>query len=632
MSFHVYSEDEESPTNPDPSPRTELLSPSSPTREEPDRRSRRSQRSQRGPSERFRRQREEAYASVSARQLLSLLVEKEYEASKLRKGLHRAFDRVEGEAQRVAEAERVTQETLNHFRAVNEGRIAAERALAKTHEELGLWKFQFEHVQRELARAQDVVKLLERQLEDAEESGCQGARGCETAERAAGGQETWVPDWLSPGARGQGDLEIEDSGSYSYSYTAPQRGRNELGLGGSVSQLLRDVNTSPVLRMPQMPPTHSHPAQPPDPPPPLPARQTEYIPRSLPPSLPPSPNIPPSPTSHRRQSSTLRRNHNHNGAVVLRRLDNNRNRKTIMLIRPRPVHLLMHHHPSQNSSISSHYIYITVPPPQFSQQHAEPNNLNDTNGPAHRRPVSLAPSASASAAHRPVSQTPTTPRLLRAGPARSRSTSTSSPATRSTTPCRTTISPWRGTGAITLPPPWQLSPAMSEAALPQSGYGSRRGRRRGRSRGITGTAVGSMGSRAGRARRMGMGMGRHKGKGKARRSRGSVTGRSNAGSTAGRHTRQASLDSRLAARKLAGGGEYAPDLRAIREVDASPGGQSQRARSMRVPSAESLVPPPVPAKDRKQIIADELRYSDPDLPDSWRREGAADVSLLPLLC
>ncbi|KAJ7312384.1 hypothetical protein DFH08DRAFT_756384, partial [Mycena albidolilacea] len=338
MSFHVYSEDEESPVLQEyvnetiarqtqtPSPRTELLSPSSPTREEPDRRSRRSQRSQRGPSERFRRQREEAYAGVSARQLLSLLVEKEYEASKLRKGLHRAFDRVEGEAQRVAEAERVTQETLNHFRAVNEGRIAAERALAKTNEELGLWKFQFEHVQRELARAQDVVKLLERQLEDAEKAAAkaraaarqlnelrvvndaleEGRRlGFQTGYRQ-GQEDRAFAHGTTPGDTHQ-DLEIEDSGSYSYSYTAPQRGRNELGLGGSVSQLLRDVNTSPapvirspeVLRMPQMPPTHSHPAQPPDPPPsmpvpismpsPLPARQTEYIPRSLPPSLPPSP-------------------------------------------------------------------------------------------------------------------------------------------------------------------------------------------------------------------------------------------------------------------------------------------------------------------------------------------------------
>ncbi|KAJ7918658.1 hypothetical protein B0H13DRAFT_1568622, partial [Mycena leptocephala] len=104
----------------------------------------------------------------SLKDLLSLLIEKEYESSKLRKALHRAFDRFEAEAMRVAEAEHVTRETLNQFRAATESRIAAERALGKTNEELRLWKFQFDHAQGEVARAQEVVRLVERQREDAE--------------------------------------------------------------------------------------------------------------------------------------------------------------------------------------------------------------------------------------------------------------------------------------------------------------------------------------------------------------------------------------------------------------------------------------------------------------------------------
>ncbi|KAJ7020604.1 hypothetical protein C8F04DRAFT_971888, partial [Mycena alexandri] len=150
-----------------PSPRTELLSPTSPSRGLPGDVDR-LRHSQRGPSERYRRQREQAYANVSSRQLLSLLIEKEYESSKLRKALHKAFNRFEAEAVRVVEAERVTEETLHQFRIVNEAKIAAERALGKTNEELRLWKFQFDHAQREIARAQDVVQLVERQRDDAE--------------------------------------------------------------------------------------------------------------------------------------------------------------------------------------------------------------------------------------------------------------------------------------------------------------------------------------------------------------------------------------------------------------------------------------------------------------------------------
>ncbi|KAJ7918659.1 hypothetical protein B0H13DRAFT_1992396 [Mycena leptocephala] len=120
---------------------------------------------------------------------------------------------------------------------------------------------------------------------------------------------------------------------------------------------------------------------------------------------------------------------------------------------------------------------------------------------------------------------------------------------------------------------------------------------------------------------------------------GSATGRSAAGSatgrsTTGRHTRQASLDSRLSAKNQKLAAEYGTDLGAIREDARSVrsgkgyGEGSQRARSMRAPSTESLVPPPLPEKDarhRKQLIADELRYSDPDLAESWRRDAAANA-------
>ncbi|KAJ7509762.1 hypothetical protein B0H11DRAFT_1702654, partial [Mycena galericulata] len=177
-----------------PSPRTELLSPTSPRvlQGEIDR----VRRSRRGPSDRYRRQREQTYANASSRQLLSLLIEKEYESSKLRKALNKAFDRFEAEAIRASEAERVTQETLNQFRAINEGKVAAERALARTSEELRLWKFQFEHAQSEISRAQGVVQLVERQRDDAEHA---AAKARDAARRL--NEQRLVSDALEEGRR-----------------------------------------------------------------------------------------------------------------------------------------------------------------------------------------------------------------------------------------------------------------------------------------------------------------------------------------------------------------------------------------------------------------------------------------------
>ncbi|KAJ7066327.1 hypothetical protein C8F01DRAFT_1122951 [Mycena amicta] len=179
MSLHGYSEDEESPILRDfvddtiarelsPSPRTELLSPTEANRSQLEvDRVRHSQR-QRAPSDRFRQQREQMYANVPAGELMAMLIEREYECKRLRKGLTRAFERVEVEVGRTTQAERVTQQTLDKLREVNRVRVDAERTLAKTGEELRLWKFQFEHAQKEIARAQEVVVLVETQRDDAE--------------------------------------------------------------------------------------------------------------------------------------------------------------------------------------------------------------------------------------------------------------------------------------------------------------------------------------------------------------------------------------------------------------------------------------------------------------------------------
>ncbi|KAF7307479.1 hypothetical protein MIND_00542400 [Mycena indigotica] len=178
MSLHGYSEDEESPIlrqfvndtiareELTPSPRTELLSPTEANRSQHE--VDRVRHSQRGPSDRFRRQREQAYGGLPPEEMLAMLIEREYEGKRLRKTLSRAFERLEDEVKRAAAAEIVTQQTLDKFREANRAKSDAERLLAKRNEELRMWKFQFEHAQKEISRAQEVVQLVETQRDEAE--------------------------------------------------------------------------------------------------------------------------------------------------------------------------------------------------------------------------------------------------------------------------------------------------------------------------------------------------------------------------------------------------------------------------------------------------------------------------------
>ncbi|KAJ7076200.1 hypothetical protein B0H15DRAFT_864513 [Mycena belliarum] len=589
MSFPAYSdEEEESPTHPDfihetrqsPSLRTELLSPTSPTQLQ--REIDRVQHGQRGPSERFRRQREQAYANISSRQLLTLLIEKEYESTKMRKALHRAFDRFEAEASRTAEAERLTHETLNQFRAMTESKVKAERALAKTNEELRLWKFQFDHAQRQIQRAQEVVKLLERQRDDAE----QAATQARTTARQLNAQRL-VSEALEEGRKlgfKAGFRKAQQEMAYTRSinpeeayldtedddnYTAGQHEdfRYNLEADSSPSQPARDIDASPTPA-PRPPNIIDVPPSPPRPPP------------AAPPSMPvpshaeampvPSPAVAmPGPTR----------------TVAPRPFETEHVRRPAPSIPPSPQLSL---YP------------ISIPPPStFGHAEPEPQHRPDRPRSAHDAPPRRPPSRESQyQLPPPVSRMPDN-----------------------------YIPSASAEGEIPLPPPFQLSqpvlPAAppSDAARPQSWYNRAQPEEP--------------------AQRQSWYQSK-----RARSNAGSVAGRSNAGSATGRsawHARQGSLDSRLSAsgvksQKLTA--DYGPDLKesprsprgtyayasGARGWDDSAAQGSQRARSVHAP-AESLVPPPPPPKDKKQAIADELRYSDPDLPGAWRRDAALNAEM-----
>ncbi|KIK34123.1 hypothetical protein CY34DRAFT_813118 [Suillus luteus UH-Slu-Lm8-n1] len=145
------------------SPRTALLSPPYENAELT-----RIRRANGAPNDKFRHERERVHASASARDLLRLLVNEEYEAKQTRKVLYTALDRLDAESRRAEEAEVQLAETLERTRSINQARVAAQQEAARAQEELRLYKLQLENAQKEILRAQDVLGVIEAQRDDAE--------------------------------------------------------------------------------------------------------------------------------------------------------------------------------------------------------------------------------------------------------------------------------------------------------------------------------------------------------------------------------------------------------------------------------------------------------------------------------
>ncbi|KAJ6620638.1 hypothetical protein B0H10DRAFT_1067425 [Mycena sp. CBHHK59/15] len=497
---------------------------------------------------------------------------------------------------------------------MNERKVAAERELARTNEELRLWKFQFDHAQREITRAQGVVQLVERQRDDAERA----AAAARTSARKLNEQRL-VSDAMeegrqlgfqagfrrakqemaySQGADAYHDLEreIEDA---RLEDRQEDDGR-ESGPEGSPAQPLRDINASPVpaprspqvIRMPEVP---------------VPSAQPPAPSMSVPSPAVAMPS--PVPASARAfQTESVRR-----GPASARSPSILLDRYPIEI--PTPSVLNREQYPQQSRSQSTSA--PQRPPPQ-EQPHYDSDYSQ------------LRRSPSISAQHR--SPRPLTQEQLQydseyAQPRRSPSVGRSTRPLTQGQPQYQTLTPDNyipsvsAEGGIALPPPFQLSQPVLPTAAPartQSWYNRER---------VEEPAQQSW----------------YQPK-RPRSNAGSATGRSNAGSVTGRsatsrHSRHASLESSRVSHKNVAklAGEYGSDLGAIRE-DTRPRPYAyaaperrwdeapQRAKSMGE-SAESL-PPPLPEKDarhQKQVIADELRWSNPKLPESWRRDGVANA-------
>ena len=117
--------------------------------------------------ERFRKDRERVHSERTTKQLVRLLIHEEYETKQTHKLLHAAFERLESETRRVTEAEERVLEIARRFTAVNDARVQAQAEAAKLGAELGLYKLQLENAQQEIFKAQDVLRKLEDERDDA---------------------------------------------------------------------------------------------------------------------------------------------------------------------------------------------------------------------------------------------------------------------------------------------------------------------------------------------------------------------------------------------------------------------------------------------------------------------------------
>jgi len=156
-----------------PSPRTELLSDSSSRHArishashalEPRRRKKNRHRKDSSLTQSHSHSQSSSYQ----RELVRVLIDSEREASKLRKSLSAAVQRLESEAHRAADLDRENREAAERFRILNDSRLSAQQEASKASQELRLFQFQLDNAQREIGRAQETVRACERQRDEAE--------------------------------------------------------------------------------------------------------------------------------------------------------------------------------------------------------------------------------------------------------------------------------------------------------------------------------------------------------------------------------------------------------------------------------------------------------------------------------
>ncbi|KAG6833422.1 hypothetical protein H0H93_013254, partial [Arthromyces matolae] len=108
--------------------------------------------------------------SLTVDEAMRQLTQQKKKTHDLRRELRLAVERVDSESQRVAAFEHSNLQAIEQLTALNETKLKAQQEALKAASELRLYQFELENAHKEIERAQDVVKELENQRDEAEES------------------------------------------------------------------------------------------------------------------------------------------------------------------------------------------------------------------------------------------------------------------------------------------------------------------------------------------------------------------------------------------------------------------------------------------------------------------------------
>ncbi|KAJ2931522.1 hypothetical protein H1R20_g5587, partial [Candolleomyces eurysporus] len=108
-------------------------------------------------------------SDTSQRELIRIVLEQEAEADNLKQALQTTLQRLDEASQKVSEYERGTREAAERFKQLNDSRLAAEQNATTANQQLHLYQFQLSNAQKEILTAQDTVKVLEKQKDEAED-------------------------------------------------------------------------------------------------------------------------------------------------------------------------------------------------------------------------------------------------------------------------------------------------------------------------------------------------------------------------------------------------------------------------------------------------------------------------------
>ena len=155
-----------------------------------------SRRARRGPSARRTQERERTLSTSSVQDLIRLLIAEEHESKSSRGLLQTALRRVDEETRRADAADLRAYDATQRFRVLAAELLTAQGEAARTREQLGMYKVQLDAAQREIERAEAVIRVVEREREAAEQ---EAARARTAARRM--GEETMIERAREEGRR-----------------------------------------------------------------------------------------------------------------------------------------------------------------------------------------------------------------------------------------------------------------------------------------------------------------------------------------------------------------------------------------------------------------------------------------------